>query len=202
MKNCRTNGILRFYAAELMSPLCPQTSTQAGWLRSWTQTSWWSPGRLKAMSCRPTALCPNTPWTSRGSSSSRPSTSSLLTTTRSGAFHDSTRTRWPAWGIWTGSGLSCGEAGGWSAPTTLWFTKPSDRWWIGTLAARQTEWLEFEWDFCGLIAKIEFIGVTTDRKSKEQVLSFETSTLASVTAISSFPSWFKGHCGNFKSLKV
>lgn len=196
---------LRFYAAELISPLCcPQKSTQAGWLRSWTQTSWWRPGRDEAMSCHLTARCPNTPWTSRGSSSSPQSSSSLITTTPNGVFHDSTRTRWPVWGTWTGRGLSCGEAEGWSAPTTLWFSKPSDSWWIGTLAARQREWLGFECDFCGLIAKKDFVGVTTDRTSNKQVLTFELSTLSSETAISSFPSWFKfkGCCRNFRSLKV
>lgn len=136
-------------AAELISPSFLQISTQAGWLRPWTLTSWWSLGRHKAMSCRPTARCPNTPWTSGGSSSPPQSTSSLVTTTQSGAFRRSMRTKWPAWGIWTGRRLRCGEAGAWSAPTTLWFTRPSDRRWAGTSAAeldrRIGVWIWFYW---------------------------------------------------------
>lgn len=120
-------------AAELSpSLLFTQTSTQAGWLRLWMPTCWWRAGRHKVTSCPPTAPCPDTPWTSRGCSSPDRSTSSPTTTTQSGACHGSMRTRWPAWGIWTGRKPSSGVLGGWSAPSTPWFTRPSGRWWTGT----------------------------------------------------------------------
>lgn len=121
-----------------------QISTRAGWLRSWMPTCWWRPGRDKNMSYRPTAPCPNMPWTSRGFSFLDQSCSSLTTITQSGVCRELMRTRWPAWGTWTGRRPKCGVAGGWSALSTLWFSRPSDRWWTGTLAVeqkRRTAWL-------------------------------------------------------------
>lgn len=126
------------FATDLTSSLVfIQTSTRAGWLRFWMLTCWWRLGRHKVMNCPPTAPCPNTPWTSRGLNSPDQSFSSHTTTTQSGACRGPIRTRWPAWGIWTGRGPNCGVVGGWSAPSTPWFTRPSDRWWTGTLTVEQ-----------------------------------------------------------------
>lgn len=117
-----------------------QISTQAGWLRSWALIFWCRLGRPKVESCPPTAHCRGTPWTSRGLCFRHRSSSNLITTTQSGVCHRLMRTRWSAWGIWTGSRLRCYVAEGWSAPTTLWFTRPSERQWTGTLAAKQ-DWI-------------------------------------------------------------
>lgn len=126
-----------FYVTKLNPSLAfTQISTRVGWLRFWMLTCWWRPGRDKLMSCPPTALCPNTSWTSRGSSFLDQSGSSPITTTQSGACHGPMRTRWPAWGISTGRRPKCGVVEGWSAPLTPWFTRPSDRWLTGTLAVK------------------------------------------------------------------
>lgn len=114
-----------------------QISTQPGWLRPSMLTSWWSPGRGRVTSCPQTAPFTNTPWTSRGFNFLDLSHSTPTMTTPSGACHGPMKIRWPASGTWTGRRPKCGGVGDWSAPLTLWFTKPSDRWWTGILPAKE-----------------------------------------------------------------
>lgn len=121
----------------------PQTSTTAGWLRSWMPTCWWKAGGRWDTGCPPTALCPGTPWTLRESNFPDRFSSSPTTTTRSGVCRWCLRSRWRVWGIWTEKRPRCGAVGVWSAPSTPWFTRPSGRRWTGTFNVKQT----FKWDY-------------------------------------------------------